>query len=161
MKTTILSIFFLAGLTVAVHAQQSATTILKADGTQELRFTDAAGKITVITPAKGESAQQAYANFFAKQPKEQAVPNAAATAATNNVQYVHHEAVLGKSGASEIHLTDASGKVTIIAGDKGQTAQAKYLELIKQGMPCGCSSAASSTQSVETKTATLPGTQKN
>ncbi|MDP4219854.1 MAG: hypothetical protein Q8916_13175 [Bacteroidota bacterium] len=148
MNKIILSVCIaLALLSVSAYAQEA---ILHADGSQEIRVTDASGKVTSVTLAKGESLSAKHvANLQQQQAGSQTVSEPAS-------KWVSHQAVLRADGTQEIHMTDASGKETVITAAKGESVQAKYLQrLTKEGIPCNCSDPAKKA-SETTKTATRP-----
>lgn len=139
MKKIILSIVITVAFGSSVKAQQEMNkeAVLHPDGS-----------VTVNTAVTGGAVSGKETGSFAK-------PNT--TVPSNDHSFVRHEAVLLKDGTQEIHLIDASGKVTVISAKKGESVQEKYWAYLKkEGIPCACGSAGATAQNP--KTATLPRT---
>lgn len=147
LSTVVYSVVFSA----SAFAQ---TAVLHSDGSQELRVTDASGKVNTVTVAQGESVNAKYQEYLRNQRKTPPAPEA------KNQEWVSHEAVLLHDGSQEIHMTDPSGKLRVITAQKGESVQAKYWEFLKkEGIPCNCSPAGKTVEIP--KTATRPENTKN
>jgi cytochrome oxidase Cu insertion factor (SCO1/SenC/PrrC family) len=151
-----------AVVATSAQAQQAQTAVatLHSDGSQEIRSTDASGKVATVRVGAGESAvaKVAGAGALAHNTSNQA---AAVNTPSGKSPFVKHEAVLRADGGQEMHLTDAEGKITVITPDHGETVQQAYWKfLAKEGIPCACGGASEST-SQQTKTATLPSSEQN
>jgi hypothetical protein len=151
MKKIFLSIIAAAGLlsNSAKGQEVIAQATLRPDGSQIIQRTDLAGHVSTIIVSKGETINSKNIESLQTQP--------ASSSATSVQQssWISHQAVIGKDGNQEIHLSDASGHLTIISANNAESLQKKYLEhLAKTGTPCGCSNPASVAQSP--KTATRP-----
>lgn len=151
MKKIFLSaIIAVALLSASARAQEA---VLHSDGSQEIRTTDASGKMTSVNIPKGESLSAKYIGKLQIQQQD------VAASGGQGSEWVSHEAILLKDGSQEIHFTDPSGKERVVSAAKGESVQAKYRDLlIKEGIPCGCSNPAAAPSAQVTKTATLPVT---
>lgn len=73
----IFSILLLVTFSATTYAQQNPTkaeSIVRPDGSKEIRLSDANGKIiTTLKASKGESIQAKHIDYMAKQPKPQPV----------------------------------------------------------------------------------------
>jgi hypothetical protein len=138
MKKNIFSVFVaLAFFTNFAKAQQTQVAVLHPDGSISKQIVAESGKNE--NAAKSESI---------------------APAANDRHTFLHHEAVLNTDGSQEMHLTDEFGKVTVISAAKGESIQKKYVEyLVKNHLPCACSSASTKAESI--RTATLPANNSN
>ena len=147
MKKIIFAVFAASvSLSNFANAQEA---VLRPDGSQEIRISNQSGVPVSITIPKGESLNATYAASLQNWQKTVAVPD------NQSLGWVSHEAVLLPDGSQEIHMTDPTGKQRVISAKKGESVQKKYHDfLLKEGIPCGCSSPVAPSNQ-ETKTATL------
>ncbi len=137
---------------------------MHADGTQEIRSTDATGNVSTVVIKKGENLGSKYVEFLRNQQVATHPDGVAVRTATTNGKpvFVHHEAVRTPTGVEEIHLTDATGKVTIIRSLHGEPVQEAYLNyLTKEGIPCACGNTTAAPEVSAPKTATRPTQTQN
>ena len=138
----------------AAQAQQTATATLHADGSQEIHRFDAAGKSTVVTVQPGNTMHSVLPSG-----SDPSV-SPAATNQSHKIGFVRHEAVLNPNGTSEMHLFDASGRMTMLKPVIGESLQQTYWKyLAKEGMPCACEGGLQEPEA-PAKTAILPAASR-
>ena len=158
----LIAVAFLGTAAKAQHLEETRTATLRPNGSQVIQSTDASGKVTTLTVAKGESVQKKFVASMKKRSNTVAKMGAVqqATSSGDRPVFVRHEAVLRPDGTQEMHLTDAAGKVTVLTAPKGEAIQKTYRDyLLKEGIPCACGGSDAATAE-QPKVATLPAQSK-